>query len=233
MLEVRSVDVTLGETRILHEVTISVATGESVAVLGPSGSGKSTLLRAIAGLVPVEGGSITWDGRDVTGVPTHQRGFGLMFQGYALFPHLDVAGNVGFGLRMMNLRPAEIEARVAEALELVGLVGFGGRSIADLSGGERQRVALARTLAPEPKLIMLDEPLGALDRALRDRLMVETREILEDRDVTALVVTHDQEEAEALADRLALMRAGTIVQSGTLPDLLANPADRWVSEFLG
>jgi ABC-type Fe3+/spermidine/putrescine transport system ATPase subunit len=233
MLEVRSVDVTLRGKQILRDVSLTVETGESVAVLGPSGSGKSTLLRAIAGLVPVETGSIAWDGAMVNDVPTHLRGFGFMFQGYALFPHLDVAGNVGFGLRMMNLPPADIEARVTEALELVGLAGFGGRSIADLSGGERQRVALARTLAPEPRLIMLDEPLGALDRALRDRLMAETREILDDRGVTALVVTHDQEEAEALADRLALMRDGTIVQSGTLAELLASPADGWVSEFLG
>jgi ABC-type Fe3+/spermidine/putrescine transport system ATPase subunit len=156
-----------------------------------------------------------------------------MFQGYALFPHLDVTGNVGFGLRMMNLPPADVAARVAESLNLVGLAGFGGRSIADLSGGERQRVALARTLAPQPRLIMLDEPLGALDRALRDRLMTETREILDERGVTAVIVTHDQEEAEALSDRLALMRSGTIVQSGPLDDLLANPADEWVKEFLG
>jgi ABC-type Fe3+/spermidine/putrescine transport system ATPase subunit len=133
----------------------------------------------------------------------------------------------------MNLSPGEIETRVGDSLELVGLSGFGARSIADLSGGERQRVALARTLAPEPRLIMLDEPLGALDRALRDRLMTETRQILDDRGVTAIVVTHDQEEAEALSDRLALMRAGTIVQSGTLPELLEDPADQWVSEFLG
>jgi ABC-type Fe3+/spermidine/putrescine transport system ATPase subunit len=156
-----------------------------------------------------------------------------MFQGYALFPHLDVAANIGFGLRMMNLPPAEIETKVADALALVGLDGFGARSIADLSGGERQRVALARTLAPEPRFIMLDEPLGALDRALRDRLMLETRQILEERAVTALIVTHDQEEAEALSDRLALMRDGTIVQSGTLDELRADPADEWVKEFLG
>jgi ABC-type Fe3+/spermidine/putrescine transport system ATPase subunit len=233
MLEVRSIDVSLGGNEILRDVSLSVETGESVAVLGPSGSGKSTLLRAIAGLVPVERGSITWDGQEVDDVPTHLRGFGLMFQGYALFPHLDVAANVGFGLKMMNLPHADVAARVAGALALVGLNGFGDRSIADLSGGERQRVALARTLAPEPKLIMLDEPLGALDRALRDRLMAETREILDDRGVTALIVTHDQEEAEALSDRLALMREGTIVQSGTLDELRAHPADRWVKEFLG
>lgn len=233
MLEVRSVAVTLDGNEVLRDVSLSVSNGESVAVLGPSGSGKSTLLRAIAGLVPIESGSIMWDGGEVTDVPTHQREFGLMFQGYALFPHLDVAGNVGFGLRMMNLPPSEIEGRVTEALDLVGLAGFRSRTIADLSGGERQRVALARTLAPEPRLIMLDEPLGALDRALRERLMVETREILDERGVTALIVTHDREEAEALSHRLALMRAGTIVQSGTLADLIAHPADAWVSEFLG
>jgi ABC-type Fe3+/spermidine/putrescine transport system ATPase subunit len=233
MLEVQSVDVTLGDRQVLRDVDLSVAAGESVAVLGPSGSGKSTLLRAIAGLVPVESGSIIWEGKEITGVPTHQRGFGLMFQGYALFPHLDVAANIGFGLRMMNLPPAEIETKVADALALVGLDGFGARSIADLSGGERQRVALARTLAPEPRFIMLDEPLGALDRALRDRLMLETRQILEERAVTALIVSHDQEEAEALSDRLALMRDGTIVQSGTLDELRADPADEWVKEFLG
>jgi len=233
MLGVKSIDVVLGGKPVLQDVTLTVGTGESVAVLGPSGSGKSTLLRAVAGLVPVESGSITWDGQDMTAVPTHLRGFGLMFQGYALFPHLDVFGNVGFGLRMATLPEQEIRRRVAAALELVGLDGFDDRSITDLSGGEKQRVALARTLAPEPKMIMLDEPLGALDRALRERLMVDTRRILSDRGVTALVVTHDREEAEALSDRIALMRDGTIVQSGTLAEILAHPTDDWVRDFLG
>ena len=233
MLGVESIGVRLGEKLILQDVTLSVGEGESVAVLGPSGSGKSTLLRAVAGLVPVESGSITWDGQDITTVPTHLRGFGLMFQGYALFPHLDVFGNVGFGLRMANLPADAMRRRISATLELVGLDGFDKRSISDLSGGEKQRVALARTLAPEPKMVMLDEPLGALDRALRDRLMVDTRRILSDGGVTALVVTHDQEEAEALSDRIALMREGSIVQSGALPDLLAHPADDWVRDFLG
>ena len=206
MLGVESIDVVLGGKPIIRDVTLTVETGESVAVLGPSGSGKSTLLRAVAGLVPVESGSITWDGQDLTNLPTHLRGFGLMFQGYALFPHLDVSGNVGFGLRMAKLPEDEMRRRVADTLELVGLDDFDHRAIADLSGGEKQRVALARTLAPEPKMIMLDEPLGALDRALRERLMVDTRRILSDGGVTALVVTHDREEAEALADRIALMR---------------------------
>lgn len=233
MLGVEHLDVRLGDTDVLKDVTLTVGDGESVAVLGPSGSGKSTLLRAIAGLVPVESGSITWDGEEITTVPTHLRGFGLMFQGYALFPHLDVTGNVGFGLRMAGVAAGEIEDRVEVALDWVGLMGFGHRAIVDLSGGEKQRVALARTLAPEPILVMLDEPLGALDRALRERLMTETRQILLDRGDTALVVTHDREEAAALSDRLALMRDGTIVQSGTLEELLANPADDWVKAFLG
>lgn len=233
MLGVESIDVCFGEKRVLRDVTLTVGDDESVAVLGPSGSGKSTLLRAIAGLVPVKSGSIRWAGEDITKAPTHLRGFGLMFQGYALFPHLDVFGNVGFGLRMANVPDGELEKRVRAALELVGLNGFDRRSIADLSGGEKQRVALARTLAPEPRMIMLDEPLGALDRTLRERLMVETRRILSDRGVTALVVTHDRDEAEALSDRIALMRDGSIVQTGTLVDILAHPADEWVREFLG
>ena len=232
MLGVDRVEVSLGGTEILRRVTLSVGDGETVAVLGPSGSGKSTLLRAIAGLVPVESGSITWDGKDIMQIPTHLRGFGLMFQGYALFPHLDVAGNVGFGLRMSGLPSTVIDERVATALEWVGLGGLGDRPIVDLSGGEKQRVALARTLAPEPRLVMLDEPLGALDRALRERLMTETRQILLDLGVTALVVTHDREEAGALSDRLALMREGSIVQSGVLADILADPADEWVRGFL-
>ena len=233
MLGVDDLDVHLGGNHILRDVSLTVADGDTVAVLGPSGSGKSTLLRAIAGLIPVASGSITWDGKDVTAVPTHLRGFGLMFQGYALFPHMDVAGNVGFGLRMAGAPPQEVATLVESALNWVGLSGFGVRSIADLSGGEKQRVALARTLAPEPEFVMLDEPLGALDRSLRERLLVETRAILRDRGVTALVVTHDRDEASALSHRLALMRDGTIVQSGTVEEILARPADEWVETFLG
>ena len=233
MLEVKGLDLALGGKEILRGVSLTVQDGESVAVLGPSGSGKTTLLRAIAGLVPARADTITWDDVEIGDVPTHLRDFGLMFQGYALFPHLDVAGNVGFGLRMAGVPPAEVDARVSAALEWVGLTGFGPRAIVDLSGGEKQRVALARTLAPEPRLVMLDEPLGALDRSLRERLMVETRRILTDRGVTSLIVTHDREEAASLSDRLALMREGTIVQTGTLQELLANPADDWVRDFLG
>jgi ABC-type Fe3+/spermidine/putrescine transport system ATPase subunit len=233
MLEVKGLVVTLGNKEILRGVSLTVGDGEAVAVLGPSGSGKTTLLRAIAGLIPISAGAVKWDEVDLDPTPTHLRGFGLMFQGYALFPHLDVAGNIGFGLRMAGVADREIDDRVSAALDWVGLGGFGDRAIADLSGGEKQRVALARTLAPEPRLVMLDEPLGALDRSLRERLMVETRQILTDREVTSLIVTHDREEAASLSDRLALMRKGAIVQSGTLQELLDHPADEWIREFLG
>lgn len=231
MLAVREVSVILDDEVILDSLSLTVVDSELVAVLGPSGSGKSTLLRAVAGLVPVQTGEISWDGISLLATPPHRRDFGLMFQGFALFPHLDVAGNVGFGLRMRGHH--NIYEEVAEALEWVGLPGYQTRSIDSLSGGERQRVALARTLAPRPRLVMLDEPLGSLDRNLRQRLMGETREILERREVTALVVTHDREEAVAMSDRLALMREGTVVQTGNLEEILASPADDWVRSFIG
>ncbi len=230
MLVVDSVVVNLSGQRVLRGASLEVADGEVVAVLGPSGSGKTTLLRAIAGLVEIEAGEVLWDGESVLGIPTHRRGFGLMFQGYALFPHMTVAENVAFGLRMTG--HDDIEREVEEALSWVGLEGFGYRSIDSLSGGEKQRVALARTLAPRPRLVMLDEPLGALDRNLRARLMVETRRILQHRGVTGIVVTHDREEAVAMSGRLALMRKGTIVQTGTLDQILDNPVDTWVAEFI-
>ena len=233
MLSIEHLGVLLAEKTILRDTNLTIADEEIVAVLGPSGSGKTTLLRAIAGLVPVAVGDIKWDGGSVVGTPVHQRGFGLMFQGFALFPHLDVAGNVGFGLRMSGSSPGQLASEVSAALDWVGMSGFEKRAIADLSGGERQRVALARTLAPHPKLVMLDEPLGSLDRNLRERLALETRTLLTSRKVTGLVVTHDREEATVFADRLALMREGTIVQTGTVEEILANPADEWVTEFLG
>lgn len=230
MLDVKGIEVSIEGAEVLHGTSLHVSDREIVAVLGPSGSGKSTLLRAVAGLVDVSSGDITWDGESVLDVPTHERGFGLMFQGFALFPHLDVAGNVSFGLKMAGHE--DIKAEVEEALEWVGLGGFGNRTIEGLSGGEQQRVALARTLAPRPNLVMLDEPLGSLDRNLRQRLMGDTRAILEERKVTGVVVTHDREEAVALADRLAIMRAGTIVQTGRLEQILDDPVDEWVEEFL-
>ncbi len=233
MLSVEGVTVVLDGSTIVHDVDLDVADAEIVAVLGPSGSGKTTLLRAIAGLAPLAAGEVRWDGASVVDLPVHRRGFGLMFQGFALFPHLDVAGNVGFGLRMAGAGRDVIDEEVRSALDWVGLPGFGSRRIEDLSGGERQRVALARTLATKPRLVMLDEPMGSLDRNLRERLVEEVRSVLTDRGVTALVVTHDREEAQLLADRLAVMREGTVIQVGTLEEILRDPVDSWVGEFLG
>jgi ABC-type Fe3+/spermidine/putrescine transport system ATPase subunit len=227
MLEVRDLDVTLGGHQILTDVNLEVGDGEIVGILGPSGSGKSTLLRAIAGIVQPSSGGVIWDGEDITALPTHKRRFGLMFQGFALFPHLTVGGNVGFGLDHGSAD------KIREALAWVGMEGFSDRTVDDLSGGEKQRVALARTLAPRPRLVMLDEPLGALDRNLRERLITETRSLLKDRKATAIVVTHDSEEASAICDRLALLNEGRIVQTGTLDQLVADPADQWVADFLG
>lgn len=229
-LTVAQLDVVIDDKPILRDVSLQVADSEIVAILGPSGSGKTTLLRAIAGLVDVTDGALSWDDRSIVDVPAHRRDFGLMFQGYALFPHMTVAGNVGFGLRMNE--SDDIEEKVEKALASVGLEGFGARQVDSLSGGEQQRVALARTLAPEPRLVMLDEPLGALDRNLRQQLVVDTRQVLDDRNVTAIVVTHDREEAVALSDRLALMRDGTIVQTGSLDEILAAPVDDWAREFI-
>lgn len=230
MLSVEKVSVVIDDQPVLIDASLRLGDGEVISVLGPSGSGKTTLLRSVAGLVDLAGGDIKWDGRSVVDVPTHKRGFGLMFQGYALFPHLDVVGNISFGLRMGGAEDSE--KVVAEVLELVGLAGFGRRDVDSLSGGEKQRVALARTLAPNPRLVMLDEPLGALDRNIRRQLVDETRATLTTRGVTAVVVTHDRDEAVVLGDRLALMRDGTVIQTGTMEDILANPVDAWVRDFL-
>lgn len=217
----------------LNDVSFSVDEGEIRGLLGPSGSGKTTLLRLIAGLEPLDSGRILIEGKDVTDVAPHRRGFGLMFQEYALFPHKDVFGNVAFGLRMEGLDRQSIEGRVTETLTLVGLEGFEHRDVSQLSGGERQRVALARSLAPQPRLLLLDEPLGALDRTLRERLMDELPDILHRAGVTVITVTHDQEEAFAVADRVAIMRAGEVVQIGTPEELYRHPGSAWVARFLG
>ncbi|MDH4306366.1 MAG: ABC transporter ATP-binding protein [Acidimicrobiia bacterium] len=221
-----------GAKTALAGVDLEVNDGEVLAVLGPSGCGKSTMLRVIAGLESPDAGTVQWGGVDITSLPTHERGFGLMFQGYALFPHRTVGENVGFGLKMQGVERHEVEVRVADALSWVGLDGFARRHIEGLSGGEQQRVALARTLAPEPRLVMLDEPLGALDRRLRDRLVDEVAELLRARNATALYVTHDHDEADTVSDRVALMRSGVIAQVGTLAELRSAPADDWVADFV-
>ena len=232
-LAVRGLSVEFGENTAVCDVDLDVPAGSVTAVLGPSGSGKSTLLRAVAGLEPPASGSITYDGRDLARTPTHKRGFALMFQDGQLFPHQTVGRNVGYALRLRHRSAREIEDRVAELLELVGLVGYRDRMPATLSGGERQRVALARSLAVEPRMLLLDEPLSALDRDLRERLAGELHDILTRAGTTALLVTHDQEEAFAIADRLAVLRSGHLVQAGTVADVWSEPADAWTARFLG
>jgi thiamine transport system ATP-binding protein len=226
-----------GKRLALAGVDLIVAEGEIVCLLGPSGCGKSTLLRIVAGLEQPDGGRLLLNGADLLGVPVHRRNFGLMFQEFALFPHRTVFENIAFGLRMAPTgeRPSEaqIRQRVDEMLALVNLAGYGDRSIFALSGGERQRVALARSLAPNPRLLMLDEPLGSLDRALREALMTELRAILKRVGVTALYVTHDQQEALAVADRLVVMNAGRIEDEGTPQQVYGRPANEFVARFLG
>jgi thiamine transport system ATP-binding protein len=230
MLRLDDITVRFGDHVALDGVTLEVAEHEIVSVLGPSGSGKSTLLRVVAGLQRPDAGRVLLDGADVTGVPPHRRGVGLMFQDHALFPQRDVAGNVAFGLRMRGLPRA---GRVDELLALVGLAGAGARSIATLSGGEQQRVALARALAPEPRVLMLDEPLGQLDRTLRERLVVELRQLFVRLGTTVLAVTHDQGEAFALSDRVVVMDRGRIAQVGTAQEVWSRPASAFVARFLG
>jgi len=233
MLELRNIQKTYEGQPLLHGISFTVTSGETVCLLGPSGSGKSTLLRIIAGLESAEQGDIFWDGENIAHVPVHQRNFGLMFQDYALFPHKSVRENIAFGLEMQKLPRAEVERRVDAALRQVNLVGFESRRVTDLSGGEQQRVALARALAPDPHLLMFDEPLGALDRTLREHLSAELREILRKSGVPAIYVTHDQEEAFTIADTVMLLHDGRIVQSGSPDEVYSRPANSWVAEFLG
>ncbi|MER7464554.1 ABC transporter ATP-binding protein [Streptomyces sp. NPDC097981] len=236
LLELAGVSVRFGERAVVDSVDLEVAEQETVCVLGPSGSGKSTLLRVVAGLQPVSAGRVLLGGADQARVPVHRRGVGLMFQDHQLFPHRNVGGNVAFGLRMRaagRSSSRSYEARVAELLELVGLPGSQGRSVSSLSGGEQQRVALARALAPSPRLLMLDEPLGQLDRGLRERLVVELRGLFSRLGTTVLAVTHDQGEAFALADRVVVMQEGRIAQAGTPLAVWQRPASEFVARFLG
>lgn len=229
MLQVEHVTVTYEGVPTLADVSLDVPNGTVVAVLGPSGAGKTTLLRTIAGLETSDRGTIAWDGQILDDTPPHARGFGLMFQDYALFPHMTVGENVAFGIAD---RP-DRDRRVAEVLDWVGLAGYESRSVGHLSGGEQQRVALARSLAPAPRLLMLDEPVGSLDRTLRDRIVPELRDLFVTHSITALYVTHDQEEAFAIADRIAILRDGRIAQVGAPEEVWKHPADAWVARFLG
>jgi spermidine/putrescine transport system ATP-binding protein len=233
MLKLIDIVKTYENSPLLQGVSFEVQAGETICLLGSSGSGKSTLLRIIAGLEGAESGRVLWDGADLAGTPSHARQFGLVFQDYALFPHKSVARNVAFGLEMQSLSVAEIDQRVTESLEQVRMTAFAERHVTDLSGGEQQRVALARALAPRPRLLMFDEPLGALDRSLREDLLNELRQILHQTGVPAIYVTHDQEEAFSIADRILLLHDGNIVQTGTPAQVFEQPASGWVARFLG
>ena len=231
-LAVRGLSVSYDGKSAVADADLDLVEGRVLAVLGPSGCGKSTLLRAVAGLETASG-TVAWHGTDLTRTPTHKRGFALMFQDGQLFPQLTVARNVGYPLRLRRTSRAEADARVADLLDLVGLSGFADRLPATLSGGERQRVALARALAASPRLLLLDEPLSALDAGLRQRLADDLRRILVEAGTTAVMVTHDHEEAFTVADDLAVMRAGRIVQAGPIGDVWQTPVDAQTALFLG
>ncbi|PPD43295.1 MAG: polyamine ABC transporter ATP-binding protein [Methylocystis sp.] len=233
LLSVQGATKAFGATVALDDVSLHVGAGEFFALLGPSGCGKTTLMRCIAGFETPDSGRLTLRGEDLAGVPPHKRPVNMMFQSYALFPHLDVFENVAFGLRRKGEAKEAIEARVGELLEMTQLAPFGARRINELSGGQRQRVALARALAPRPALLLLDEPLGALDRKLREETQFQLKEIQRKTQTSFVIVTHDQDEALALADRIAVMRAGRVEQIAPPLDLYENPATRFVAGFVG
>jgi ABC-type Fe3+/spermidine/putrescine transport system ATPase subunit len=233
ILEVKDLSNQYDGQPLLQNINFSLSQGEILCLLGPSGSGKTTLLRLLAGLEQEEAGTILFCDKDVRDIPPHLRNFGMMFQEYALFPHKSVEQNIAFGLEMQHCQAGELSRRVQTVLEMVGLSGLEHRKIDELSGGERQRVALARSLAPEPRLLLLDEPLGSLDRALRDRLTGEIRAILKSLNVTAVFVTHDQAEAFSIADKVAILHHGILQQFDTPENLYRNPKNITVAKFLG
>lgn len=232
-LRVTGVTKTFYGHKALDRVSFDLEDNHILCLLGPSGCGKTTLLRIIAGLETPDSGQVCFDSEDMARVDPYRRRFGMMFQEYALFPHKDVRGNVSFGLLMQKLAPAEIARRTDEVLDLMGLKDFAHRNVSELSGGERSRVALARSLAPRPRLLLLDEPLAALDRALRERLMIELKAILKNVGVTTIFVTHDQAEAFAMADVIAVIIEGRIVRIDCPERLYRNPANATVARFLG
>ncbi len=233
MLEVRNIFKTYENKPLLRGISFSVAQGETICLLGASGSGKSTLLRMIAGLEFPESGHFLFNQIDLAQTPPHLRDFGLVFQDYGLFPHLNIFDNVAFGLKMRNVPAETIKPRVAEMLDLVNLTDFENRKVTDLSGGEQQRVALARALAPSPRLLMFDEPLGALDKSLKEDLLNQIRAILHKTKIPAIYVTHDQDEAFTIADRILFLHDGEIIRDGTPDEVWTNPKSAWAARMLG
>ncbi|MED5557901.1 MAG: polyamine ABC transporter ATP-binding protein [Pseudomonadota bacterium] len=233
VLEVKRLSKRFDDALAVDDVNLQVKRGEIFALLGGSGSGKSTLLRMLAGFETPSEGRILLSGENITEMPPHKRPINMMFQSYALFPHMTVAQNIAFGLKQDKLPKAEIEARVSQMLKLVHMERFAKRKPHQLSGGQRQRVALARSLAKRPKLLLLDEPMGALDKKLRTEMQLEVVEIIEQVGVTCIMVTHDQEEAMTMADRVAIMADGWIEQVGSPVDIYESPASRMVAEFVG
>lgn len=232
-LEVKKIRKSFADIEVLKGISFNLFSGEIVALLGPSGCGKSTILSIIAGIESQDEGEIFWNSEPLDPIPPHKRDFGLMFQDNVLFPHLDVFENIAFGLKMSGIEQDGIQDKVSEILDLVGLSGYEKRDVNSLSGGEQQRVALARALAPKPQLLMLDEPLGSIDRSLRERLMGELRRILRGMQQTAIYVTHDQEEAFAIADRIVLMREGKVEQIGKPEEIYRHPSTLFTARFLG
>lgn len=232
-VELRNITHAFAGQVVLNNVSLEAADGEMLSILGPSGCGKTTLLRIVAGLLTPDSGAVLFDGKDMTDVPPEKRGVGMVFQNYALFPNMTVEENISFGLMVRGKRPAEMRERVRELLELVGLSGYENRRTEQLSGGEMQRVALARALAPGVGLLLLDEPLSALDAKLRSGLRREIRRIQRETGVTAIYVTHDQEEALSISDRVAVMSPGRIEQTGTPVEIYEHPETEFVASFVG
>jgi iron(III) transport system ATP-binding protein len=233
LLSLKNIQKSFGATRAVDDVSLDVDQGEFFGLLGPSGCGKTTTLRMIAGLEVPDSGAIEFDGQNITRLPPERRGFGMVFQNYALFPHLNVFDNVAFGLRARHKSKTELDQRVASALELVQLPGYAQRRIDELSGGQQQRVAIARAIAIEPVLLLFDEPLSNLDVSLREETRSELRELVTRLGLTAVYVTHDQEEAFALCDRISVMVSGKLMQSGQPRELYEQPSDISVARFLG
>lgn len=233
ILEVKNLQKEIESDLVLQNISLSLSAGEILCLLGPSGCGKTTLLRMICGLETPDSGSILYEGKDISSVAPHQRNFGMMFQEFALFPHKNVYENAVFGLRLKNWEEVDIEKRAEAVLDLVGLTGMGERNVNDLSGGERQRVALARSLAPQPRLLLLDEPMGSLDRVLRERLLRDLQSILKQIRITTIFVTHDHNEAFSVADRIAVFNKGRIEQVDPPEALYKKPANQFVASFLG